>query len=123
MKMKYALLIYQDEASSAEPQSEEAQRIMGEYMAFSQKIAENGAHVGGEALVGIDSATTVRVRGGETLTTDGPFAETKEQLGGFYLIEAADLDEAISIAAELPGSWYGSVEVRPVWQWENDVED
>ena len=119
--MQYALLIYQDESESAAPDSEDAQRIYGEYFAFTEKITNDGVYLGGEALVGVDSATTVRVRSGEVLTTDGPFAETKEQLGGFYLVEAADLDEAIRIAAELPGSWYGSVEVRPVWDWESDA--
>lgn len=119
--MKYALLIYQDETAAADPQGDDAERVFGEYRDFTQKIADSGAHLGGEALVGVDSATTVRVRNGETMTTDGPFAETKEQLGGFYLIEASDLDEAISIASELPGSWYGSVEVRPVWDWESDA--
>ena len=115
--MKYALLIYQDESTQADPSSEEAMRIFGEYAAFTEKLDASGARLGGEALVGVDSATTVRVREEEVLTTDGPFAETKEQLAGFYLVEAADLDQAITIASELPGSWYGSVEIRPVWDW------
>jgi hypothetical protein len=119
--MKYALLIYQDEAKAAAPGSDEAAQMFGEYEGFTAEISERGANLGGEALVGIDAATTVRVRDGEAITTDGPFAETKEQLGGFYLVEATDLDEAIAIARACPGSWYGSVEVRPVWDWEGDV--
>ena len=119
--MKYALLIYYDESEQAAPESPEAQETFNAYMKFTESINERGINVGGEALHGTDNATTVRVRDGKTLTTDGPFAETKEALGGFYLIEAADLDEAIGVAAELPGSWYGSVEVRPVYVWENDV--
>ena len=94
---------------------------MKEYIDFSASIAETGQHLGGEALDATTTATTVRVRDGETMTTDGPFAETHEALGGFYLIEAADLDEAIAVAARLPGSWYGSVEVRPVWDWESNL--
>ena len=117
--MKYALLIYQNEAEAAAPGSPDAERIFGEYMGFTEGLDASGANLGGEALVGAESATTVRVRAGETLTTDGPFAETKEQLGGFYLVEAADLDGAIAIAAALPGSWYGSVEIRPIWVWED----
>ncbi len=119
--MKYALLIYYDESAQPEPESPEAQASFEAYRKFTESINDRGINLGGEALHGTESATTVRVREGETLTTDGPFAETKEALGGFYLIEAGDLDEAIAVAAELPGSWYGSVEVRPIWQWENDV--
>ncbi len=118
--MKYALLIYGDEAAQAEATPEQQAQVMKEYMDFSASIAETGQHLGGEALDATATATTVRVRDGETLTTDGPFAETHEALGGFYLIEAADLDEAIAIASRLPGSWYGSVEVRPVWDWESN---
>ena len=117
--MKYALLIYGDESQQASSTAEQQAQVMDEYQRFTQRINESGNNLGGEALQGSGSATTVRVREGSTLTIDGPFAETTEQLGGFYLIEAADLDEAIAIAAELPGSWYGSVEVRPVWDWES----
>ena len=81
--MRYALLIYQDEAGAAAPDTEDAQRIYGEYAAFSEQLEAREARLGGEALVGIEAATTVRVRNGEAITTDGPFAETKEQLGGF----------------------------------------
>jgi hypothetical protein len=119
--MKYALLIYYDESAAAPPGSEEAQRTMDEYQKFTAAINERGINLGGEALHGTEAATTVRVRNNETLTTDGPFAETKEALGGLYLIDVPDLDEAIAVAAELPGSWYGSVEVRPIYQWDTDV--
>lgn len=119
--MKYALLIYYDESTQAEPGSKEQVASLNEYMKFTAEINERGINLGGEALHATEAATTVRVRNGETLTTDGPFAETKEALGGFYIIDVADLDEAIAVAAKLPGSWYGSVEVRPVYQWENDV--
>jgi hypothetical protein len=122
MSMKYAMLIYSDENQQPEPGSAESKQVMDEYFAFTASISERGINLGGEALHDTTDATTVRVRDGEVLTTDGPFAETKEALGGFYLIEAADLDEAIAVAAELPGSWYGSVEIRPVYVWENDYD-
>ena len=112
--MQYALLIYGDESQMPDPASEVGQKMFNDYFAFDQALAAAGTKLGGEALHGTESATTVRVRDGETLTTDGPFAETREQLGGFYLIEADDLDAAIKVAADLPGSWYGSVEIRPV---------
>lgn len=115
--MKYALLIYSD--PTVEASSEDMAKTMEDYFKFTESINARGINLGGEALAGVDTATTVRVRDNKTLTTDGPFAETKEVLGGFYLIEASDLDEAVSVAAELPGSWHGSVEVRPLWDWEN----
>lgn len=119
--MKYAMLIYYDMSDPSEPGSAESQETMAEYQKFTASINERGINLGGEALHDPGAATTVRVRNGETMTTDGPFAETKEALGGFYLIDVPDLDEAIKVAAELPGSWYGSVEIRPVYEWENDV--
>lgn len=115
--MKYALLIYTDPTAEASP--EEMAQIMEDYYKFTNSINERGINLGGEALEPIETATTVRVRNDETLTTDGPFAETKEVLGGFYLIDVPDLDAAIGVAAELPGSWNGSVEVRPIWDFEN----
>lgn len=117
--MKYALLIYGDESQQAEATPEQQAEVFQHYAEFTKFLNESGANLGGEALDSTGTATTVRVRDGETLTTDGPFAETRETLGGFYMVEAADLDEAIAIAAKLPGSWYGSVEVRPVWDWES----
>jgi hypothetical protein len=111
--MQYMLLIYGPETTEA-PSDQEIAAEMDEYFAFSRHVAERGALKAGEALHPSATATTVRVRDGQTLTTDGPFAETKEVLGGFYLVEAADLDEAIGYAARIPGARHGSVEVRPV---------
>jgi len=110
--MEYLLLIYEDEKrfSKSYPEAE-----MGEYRAFGKEFA--GAIKGGHALQPTRTATTVRVREGKRLTTDGPFAETKEQLGGFYLVEARDLDEAIAIAAKIPGARFGSIEVRPIMKF------
>ena len=111
--MQYALLIYNDESlmKSSGPEREAMFRAYGE---FTQSIVSSGHMKGGEALQPTTTATTLRVRDGKTLTTDGPYAETKEQLGGFYLIEAKDLDEATKIAARIPGARHGSIEVRPV---------
>ncbi|HEX9645424.1 MAG TPA: YciI family protein [Acidimicrobiia bacterium] len=116
--MRYALLIYTDESTAAEPGSAESAQIYEAYRKFTEDITSEGINLGGEALHETGSATTVRVRSNETLTTDGPFAETKEALGGFYLIDVADLDEAIAVAARLPGSWHGSVEIRPIWEFD-----
>lgn len=112
--MQYLLLIYGREEDWGSMSEEERERVFEEYMAFSRDVAASGNMLGGEALQPTDTATTVRVRDGKTLATDGPFAETREQLGGFYLIEATDLDEAIAIAARIPGARMGSIEVRPI---------
>ena len=113
--MQYLLLIYSNEAEyNARPQAEVAQ-TMADYGTFTQGIVQNGNFKGGERLRPVSSATTVRVRNGKTMTTDGPFAETREQLGGYYMIEAKNLDEATLIAAKCPGARYGSIEVRPIW--------
>ncbi len=112
--MKYILLIYSSEQQWNAMTPQQVQGMMGQYRTFTQSIQASGHMVGGDRLDGVSTATTVRVRDGKTLTTDGPYAETKEQLGGYYLIEAKDIDEAIGIAARLPGASYGSVEVRPV---------
>ena len=114
--MQYALLIYTPEPTEAPPQEAMAAE-MEEYNAFGQHVRDRNAMLGGEALDSIATATTVRVVDGKTITTDGPFAETKETLGGFYLVEAADLDEAISFAAMIPGARHGCIEVRPVWDY------
>lgn len=119
--MKYALLIYDENTASPSPEPPDPAlwgQVMDEYNAFTKAIADAGVYRGGEALQPNPTATTVRVRDGKTLTTDGPFAETKEGLGGFYLLECADLDEALGWAAKCPGSWYGTVEVRPVVDFE-----
>jgi hypothetical protein len=110
--MQYMLLIYNNEAEWAARNDEERNAIFGEYYEFSDAIADQTVH--GAPLQATSDATTVRVRNGDTLVTDGPFAETKEQLGGFYMIEADTLDEALEIAARVPGAKYGSIEVRPV---------
>ena len=107
--MQYLLAIYDDESRWAKGY---IPKELEEYRAFGKEFAE--AIKGGNALQPTSTATTVRVRDGKRLTTDGPFAETKEQLGGFYLIEAPDLDAAINIASKLPAARYGSVEVRPI---------
>ena len=116
--MRYALLIYASEQDWANQSEEEPQAQFQEYMSFTKDVVDRGIYKGGEALQQIATATTVRVRDGETLTTDGPFAETKEQLGGFYLVEAKDLDEAIEIAARIPDVRRGSIEVRPVMEMD-----
>jgi hypothetical protein len=109
--MQYLLMIY---AAEGEAGGEES-ALMAEYEAFTKGIVDSGAFKSANRLRDTDMATTVRVRGGKTLTTDGPFAETREQLGGYYLIEAKDLDEATAIAARVPTARTGSIEVRPVW--------
>jgi hypothetical protein len=113
--MQYLLLIYSNEAEyAARPQAEVA-ATMAEYGTFTQGIIQSGSYKGGERLRPVSMATTVRVRDGKTLTTDGPFAETREQLGGYYVVEAKNLDEATAIAARIPGARVGSIEVRPIW--------
>src|SRR5216110_721433 len=112
--MKYLCLIYEDESRFATTPKPEMDKMMSEYGAFGESIKKSGHHVAGYQLHPTDSATTVRSRGGEVSTTDGPFAETKEQLGGFYLIEAKDLNDAIQIASRIPSARMGSIEVRPI---------
>ena len=110
--MKYALLIYTDETNEMQMSEAEQQEMMGAYYAFTNELNAAGANAGGEALLPTTTAKSVRVREGQTLTTDGPFAETKEQLGGFYIVEAATEEEAIQWAAKIPGAKTGTVEVR-----------
>jgi hypothetical protein len=112
--MQYLLMIYSNEKQWEEISEAERNSMLAEYGAFTESIAKSGNYKAGEALEPTTTATTVRVREGKTLTTDGPFAETKEQLGGFYLIEARDLDEALAIAARVPSARVGSIEVRPI---------
>jgi hypothetical protein len=113
--MQYALLIYTNETADSQASQQEQEATMVAYTAFGEQFKEQ--ITGGEALLPTSSATTVRLREGQTLTTDGPFAETKEQLGGFYLVKADNLDDAIKIAARIPGAAYGSIEVRPVMEF------
>jgi hypothetical protein len=114
--VRYALLIYGDEKIWQARGPEEGAQILREYEDFAGGLAGKGRMRGGEPLVGISSATTVRVREGKVLTTDGPFAETKEQLGGFFIVECDDLDQAIEAAAGIPDARVGSIEVRPVME-------
>ncbi|HEY7937870.1 MAG TPA: YciI family protein [Candidatus Limnocylindrales bacterium] len=111
--MQYLLLIY-----TSEPTEDTSPDLMraesAEYAAFSRWLIERGQFKGGEALHPTTAATTVQVRDGRTITTDGPYAETKEALGGFYLIDAKDLDEAIDAAARIPGARHGFIEIRPI---------
>jgi hypothetical protein len=120
--MRYALLIYTPEQTE-QPPADVMQASIDGYNAFTEHIKGNGAYEAGEALDTTATATTVRVRDGKTLTTDGPFAETKEALGGFYLVHAADLDEAIAYAAMIPGAQHGSIEVRPIYEWAAEAAD
>src|SRR6266550_1496275 len=112
--MKYALLIYGDEKERAAVPSDERQTIYEEYDKFANELVERGVMRGGDELADSPAATTVRVRDGQQLVTDGPFAETKEQLGGYFLVEVDDLDTAIELASKIPGARHGSVEVRPI---------
>jgi hypothetical protein len=112
--MQYLLLIYHSEAEWAKLTSAEQGPIYQEYIQLVQQLSETGKYRGGNALKPTGLATTVRVRDAKRLVTDGPFAETKEQLGGYFLVDANDLDEAITIAGRIPGARYGSIEVRPV---------
>jgi hypothetical protein len=110
--MEYMLLIYHDESRELSPA--EGRQLMQDYMTFTQDIVKSGKFKAGDPLEPTSTATVVRVRSGKTLTTDGPFAETKEQLGGYYIVDAKDLDEAVAIAARIPGARDGSIEVRPI---------
>jgi hypothetical protein len=112
--MQYLLMIYRNEAELGKLGAAERQQMMADYGAFTQSIVQSGHFKAGDGLQPTTTATTVRVRDGKMLTTDGPFAETREQLGGYYLVEAKDLDAALGIAARIPGAKTGSVEVRPI---------
>jgi hypothetical protein len=116
-RMRYALLIYGDEQAGASMTEAEQAAVAQAYNDFTKDIVDRGLMQGGEALQPISTATTVRVRNDETLTTDGPFAETKEQLGGYYVVDCKDLDEAIETAARIPGARDGSIEVRPIMEF------
>ena len=114
---KYAALIYTPAETQGQATPEELEQVMNEYNEFSRNAAEAVVMVGGEALHDTTTATTVHVpsgKGGEAVFTDGPFAETKEILGGFYMFDVADLDEALKWAQQIPGAWWGKIEVRPV---------
>jgi hypothetical protein len=112
--MKYALLIYSDETIWEKMPEQERGEVLGRYMALSADLKKRGQFVVGEPLDATPTASTVKVRNGKTLVTDGPFAETKEQLGGFYIVDVPDLDAALAIAARIPSADVGSIEVRPI---------
>ena len=115
--MKYLCLIYDDEKKWETMSKAEADAYMGEYFAFTDGIKASGHHLAGHALQPVQTATTVRSRNGKLSTTDGPFAETKEQLGGYYLIEARDLNDALQVAQKIPSVRTGSIEVRPIQEF------
>ena len=116
--MKYLCLIYDDEKKMEAMPKSESDAILNEYFAFTEGIKKSGQLLGGEALQPVQTATTVRIRNGKVSTTDGPFAETKEQLGGYYLINARDLNDAIQVASKIPSARLGSVEVRPIMEFD-----
>jgi hypothetical protein len=119
--MKYLCLIYENEKAFEALPPAESEAILDEYFRFTDDIRKYGKYVAGEALQPTATATTVRVRNGKVSTTDGPFAETKEQLGGFYIIEARDLNEAIQVASRIPSARFGSIEVRPVMDFSQEM--
>ena len=112
--MKYLCLIYDDEKKAVTMSKSDLDALMTDYYAFTEDIKKSGHYLAGEALKPVQTATSVRLRNGKLSTTDGPFAETKEQLGGFYMIDAKDLNEAIQIASKIPSARTGTIEVRPV---------
>ena len=112
--MKYLCLIYSDQSQFAKMPKADTDKMMAEYNALTEDLKRSGHYINGNPLQPTHTATTVRVRNGKLSTTDGPFAETKEQLGGYYLIEAKDLNEALQVGARIPGARIGSIEVRPV---------
>jgi hypothetical protein len=113
--MHYLILIHSEERDPSTVEPEELRRVMGEYRAYSDALRAEGVARGGNALEPSSTARTIRVRDGERIVTDGPFAESREQLGGYYLVECASEEQAIDVAARCPGSRYGTVELRPVW--------
>ncbi|WP_136442780.1 YciI family protein [Pacificoceanicola onchidii] len=112
--MQFVCLIYSTPNAGPQPGSPEFGGYLQAYADYTQKVKDDGKFIGGEALQGVETATTVSVRSGKTETIDGPFAETKEQLGGFYILDCADLDEAVKYAAQIPTADHGRIEVRPV---------
>ncbi|HEY3860234.1 MAG TPA: YciI family protein [Gammaproteobacteria bacterium] len=114
--MQYMLLIYQKDMDAAQQQDQAAMaKIYQEYQALNEDLKKRGKFISNHGLKPASTATTLTVRDGKTVTTDGPFVETREQLGGYYVVEAKDLDEAIGIAERIPSARWGTVEIRPVW--------
>ena len=118
--MRYLLLIHSDESHYANLSEEENGKLMAEYAAFGESLESSGAYLESARLQPVATTTTVRERNGDAVVTDGPFAETKEQLGGFYMIEAKDLDEATKWARKIPSARWGAIEVRPIWEMEDE---
>jgi len=116
--VQYLLMIYSNEQETKQLGPTTLGTILQEYIEFTKSIVQAGQFKAGDRLRPTSSASTVRVRNGKVLVTDGPFAETREQLGGYYLIEGKNLDEALAVAARIPGAKYGSIEVRPLWPAE-----
>ena len=114
--MQYLLMIYGEEAAMQNRSQEEIGRVVGAFMAYTEAVKSAGVLVGSNRLRPTNTATTVRLADGKTQVLNGPYAEVKEQLGGFYLIDAPDLDAAISWAARCPGAQHGAIEVRPIWE-------
>ena len=112
--MRYVMLICNDETAFVDGADESP--MLAEYGTFAEEMGQRGVLQGGERLRPTTDATTVRVRDGEVLTSDGPFAETKEQIGGYFVVQCKDLDEAIGVASKIPGARHGSIEVRPIWE-------
>lgn len=116
--MRYLCLIYEDEGWWEKATEADMQKGMAEYNAFNESIKKTGNYIGGEALQPTKTATSIRVRNGKLSTTDGPYVETKEQLGGYYLINAKDLNDAVQVASRIPGARNGTVEVRPIMEFD-----
>lgn len=120
--MKYLCLVYYEERQVYGMPEKDWNGLVGECLRYGEQVRASGHYLGGEALQPVETAKTVRVRDGKTTVTDGPFAETKEQLAGFYLMEAADLNEAIQVASRIPPARYGSIEVRPIRELPGKVD-
>ena len=121
--MRYMLMIYNEPGAWQRLPPEEAERMTAEYIALTERLVASGEFISGDPLQGLDTATTVRVRDGRTATTDGPFAETREVLGGYYLVDCKDLDRAIELAAQIPDARLGSIEVRPIMEFSGMPTD
>ena len=116
--MQFLCLIYETESLMATRSEEENGKIFQDYMTYTQDVKDSGNFIAGDALQPTDTATTIRIRNNETLLSDGPFAETKEQLGGYYLLECDSLDQALEKASQIPSAKFGSIEVRPIMLFE-----
>jgi len=114
--MKYLCLIYESQSRYLTMAKADAEKVTGEYFALNDDLQRSGQFLDANALAFTNAAATVRLRNGKPSVTDGPYAETKEQLGGYYLLEAKDLNDAIAVAARIPSARWGAIEVRPIWE-------